>query len=133
MSRRVIIGRVQNAGIGKMYESLFREAGIPVTSMAGLTGLEVASVGPVELWLEDDSLLGDPDLAAFIDDVLNRDHSAEAETGLTALPPVEPEIPPSASWPGFWYVVSLVASLAMLPLLAWLCLWLFRAVYNSLH
>lgn len=133
VSRRVIIGRVPNADLGRMYEAMFRQAGIPVTSVAAITGISAATIGPAELWLEDESLLEDPELAAFIDDVLNRDHSKDADAGQTTLDPVEPESPPTASWPSFWYVVALVASLALLPFLAWLCFLLFNAVYNSLH
>ncbi|MFY9233386.1 MAG: hypothetical protein WAO58_02900 [Fimbriimonadaceae bacterium] len=128
---RVVIGTVSNPALGRMYEQLFQQAGIPVTSMRAMGSLDFYSTGPTELWLEDEDLLQDPDVASFIDDVLKADHSRDAESGQTQMPTVEPETPPTAAWPAFWFGASLLWTWVVSVLLIVLFIFVFSLLYNT--
>src|SRR5688500_15536724 len=60
LSKRVVIGTAATIEMGRIYEQMFRQAGIPVTAMMSSAGVEFYTPGsPAELWLEDDTLLED--------------------------------------------------------------------------
>jgi hypothetical protein len=118
MAERVRIGTVQNMSLGLMYQNLFLQAGIPVR--AEDTG-HVYAPGPADLWLEDPSLLDDPDVAKMIDQAFKR--PPDQELPLSAMPPVELEQPPSAAWPPFWMAAAILMAF-LVPALIAVAVWL---------
>jgi hypothetical protein len=114
-----VIGTAANLEMGRMYEQMFRQAGIPVTAMMSSAGVEFYTPGsPAELWLEDDTLLEDAEVRQVIEDVL---HGPERDLPVdmtNVLPPVEMEQPPTFSWPISWWILVTLAIVMLIPLAA---------------
>jgi hypothetical protein len=110
---RTAIGATNNPDLALFYEQRLRDAGIPAT--AQLPGGYPGAEGPSLLIIENDQLLNDPDVRAVIESILQEDADLpDPARGHV----VEPETPPTWSWPAGWFVLLWVAgALAFVVLL----------------
>lgn len=117
----MIIGTVSNLDVGKHFEQLFHDAGIPVTAMAAETGESITGPGsPAELWLEDETLLRDRDVRQIIEDLLNP-HAPDPDIDSSpVMPSVAAEHTPGFSWPVGWWLLATAIGLTALPLIGYL-------------
>ena len=93
-----------------LYEQLFWRMGIPVTASPMGAGDDAHAMVLAELWLEDESLLKDPDVSQIIQQVL-RESPDRAKYYLSHVDPLPPEEVPHLGWPVFWWIVSMIAAI----------------------
>src|SRR5688500_2311310 len=101
VKQRVLLAREIHPDLALMYERELRATGVPVVSVPNDLGGFAASA---DLWLEDGSLLDDPDARELIGQVL-ASQSAPTDGVPDALEAVAYEEAPTYRWPFQWWVL----------------------------
>ncbi len=77
MASKARIGCASNSAMGRYYEELLREGGIPAVAEMGMGGSALDFSQPSDLWCLDPTVLLDPNNIDFIKELMGKDTSDE--------------------------------------------------------